>query len=435
MSALDIGILGTVILLALILMRLPIGLSLMAVSFGGIWAATNFVAAWGIVKAIPFQFTANWSFSAVPMFLLMGYIAGHAGLTNGLFDSMRILLRRLPGGLAVATVGATAMFAAASGSSVATGAAMARIAVPPMLRSGYDRGLATGTVAASGTLGSLIPPSILIILYGIFTEQSIGTLFVAAFIPGIVSVLIYMGMIVVRVWLNPELAPRDTAPVPPGAPTAALMEVWPLPVLIVGVLGGIFAGAVTPTEAGAVGAMLATVIAILRGSFSRAMMRNALRDTVVGASVTFIVAMGAAMFTSFMGLTGLPRAVASLMFSVGSDPVTIVLMVALLYILLGMFVDSIGLMLLTIPILLPLLSAAQINLVWFGIIVVKLLEIGLVTPPVGLNVHVISSALRGRVPLATIFRGTTWFIAMDLLTLAILVAFPALVLWLPNVMR
>jgi tripartite ATP-independent transporter DctM subunit len=432
MSSLEIGITGLVAVLGLIIARLPIGLTLIVVSFGGIWAATNFTAAWGIVRAIPFQFTANWSFSAVPMFLLMGYVAGHGGLTNGLFDSMRLLMRRIPGSLAVATVGATAMFSAASGSSIATGAAMSRIAVPHMLKSGYDKGLATGTVAASGTLGSLIPPSILLILYGIFTQQSIGMLFLAAVVPGVVSVLIYMGMIIVRVKMNPELAPVAPPPSEPGALAAALKDIWPLPVLITGVLGGIFAGVITPTEAGAIGALLATVIAVLRGSMNWRKMEAALRDAVIGTSVTFIIAVGASMFTSFMGLTGVPRTLASVMLGVGTDPLSIILMVAVLYVIMGMFIDSIGLMLLTIPVLMPLVTAANIDLIWFGIIIVKLLEIGLVTPPVGLNVHVISSALRGQVPLLTIFRGTSWFIAMDVLTIAILVAFPSIVLWLPS---
>ena len=257
-------------------------------------------------------------------------------------------------------------------------------------------------------------------------------LFLAAVVPGVVSVLIYMGMIIVRVKMNPELAPVAPPPSEPGALAAALKDIWPLPVLITGVLGGIFAGVITPTEAGAIGALLATVIAVLRGSMNWRKMEAALRDAVIGTSVTFIIAVGASMFTSFMGLTGVPRTLASVMLGVGTDPLSIILMVAVLYVIMGMFIDSIGLMLLTIPVLMPLVSAANIDLIWFGIIIVKLLEIGLVTPPVGLNVHVISSALRGQVPLLTIFRGTSWFIAMDVLTIAILVAFPRIVLWLPS---
>jgi len=434
MDRLEIGFLGVGAVLGLIALRLPIGIVLILVSFCGIWAATNLNAAWGLVRAVPFQFIANWSFSAVPMFLLMGYVASHAGLTRGLFQAMRILLRRVPGGLACSAVGATALFASASGSSVATAAAMSRIAIPEMIRAGYDRALATGSVAGSGTLGALIPPSILMILYGIFTQQSIGALFMAGFIPGILSALIYMGMIVLRVKFNPSLAPAVDKEPEPGELKAALFEVWPLPLLIMGVLGGIFTGVMTPTEAGAVGAGMAVVIAMFRRTLSFHMMRDALRDAASGTSVLFIIAMGASMFTSFMGLTGLPRVISDAMLSVGSDPLTLIIMIAIIYIVLGMFIDSIGLMLLTLPILLPLLSAADVNMIWFGIIVIKLLEIGLVTPPVGLNVYVIHSALRGAVPLTTVFRGAMWFVVMDILIIALLIAFPAIVLWLPSMM-
>lgn len=435
MDRLEIGFVGLAAVLGLIALRLPIGIVLVLVSFCGIWAATNLTAAWGLVRAVPFQFIANWNFSAVPMFLLMGFIASHAGLTNGLFRAMRIMLRRVPGGLACSTVGASALFAAASGSSVATAAAMSRIAVPEMIRAGYDKALATGSVAAAGTLGSLIPPSILMILFGIFTQQSIGALFMAGFLPGVLSAAIYMAMIIVRAKLNPALAPTSPVPAAPGELAAALREIWPLPLLILGVLGGIFTGIMTPTEAGAVGAGLAVLIALFRRSLTVSAVRSALRDAASGTSVIFIIAMGASMFTSFMGLTGLPRVIADAMLTVGSDPLTLILMIALIYILLGMFIDSIGLMLLTLPILMPLLAAADVNMIWFGIIIIKLLEIGLITPPVGLNVYVINSALRGAVPLTTVFRGALWFMAMDVLTIGLLIAFPAIVLWLPGLMN
>ncbi|MBN8290618.1 TRAP transporter large permease [Rhodobacter sp. NTK016B] len=434
MDRLEIGFTGLAAVLALIALRVPIGLVLVIVSFCGIWAATNLTAAWGLVRAVPFQFIANWSFSAVPMFLLMGFVASNAGLTSGLFKAMRILLRKLPGGLACSTVGASALFAAASGSSVATAAAMSRIAVPEMVRAGYDKALATGSVAASGTLGSLIPPSILMILFGIFTQTSIGALFMAGFIPGILSALVYMAMIVIRSKLNPSLAPPMTETPAPGELAAALREVWPLPLLILGVLGGIMTGVMTPTEAGAVGASLAVLIALARGSLTFSIMRTALREAASGTSIVFVIAMGASMFTSFMGLTGLPRVIADTMLGISTNPLILILMIAVVYILMGMFIDSIGLMLLTLPVLIPLLGGADVNMIWFGIIIIKLLEIGLITPPVGLNVYVINSALKGAVPLTTVFRGAMWFLAMDVVTLILLVAFPSLVLWLPGLM-
>ncbi len=431
---LETGYAAIAVVLVLIALRVPIGIVLLTTSFGGIWVALDFNVAWGIARAIPFDFIANWSFSAVPMFLLMGFIASNGGLTDGLFRALKILLRWLPGGLACAGVGACGLFAAASGSSVATAAAMSKIAVPEMLKQGYDKSLATGTIASSGTLGSLIPPSILMIIYAIFANVSVGQLFMAGFIPGILSIVLYMGMIVLRVKLNPSLAPRDSITVAPGETWAAIREVWPLPMLILGVLGGIFAGVMTPTEAGAVGAFLAMVLAAIRRRLTWTVVRTAVRDAAVGTSTVFIIAVGATMFTSFMGLTGVPRALSSFMLSFGDDPITLIIMIGVVYVLLGMFVESVGIMLLTLPLFFPLLEAADVNMIWFGIIVIKLLEIGMITPPVGLNCYVISSALKGLVPLTTIFKGALWFIATDIATLALIIAFPALVLWLPSVM-
>ena len=434
MSMLETGYVAIAVVLVLIALRVPIGIVLLTTSFGGIWVALDFNVAWGIARAIPFDFIANWSFSAVPMFLLMGFIASNGGLTDGLFKALKILLRWLPGGLACAGVGACGLFAAASGSSVATAAAMSKIAVPEMLKQGYDKSLATGTIASSGTLGSLIPPSILMIIYAIFANVSVGQLFMAGFIPGILSIVLYMGMIVLRVKLNPSLAPRDSIKVAPGETWAAIREVWPLPMLILGVLGGIFAGVMTPTEAGAVGAFLAMVLAAIRRRLTWTVVRTAVRDAAVGTSTVFIIAVGATMFTSFMGLTGVPRALSSFMLSFGDDPITLIIMIGVVYVLLGMFVESVGIMLLTLPLFFPLLEAADVNMIWFGIIVIKLLEIGMITPPVGLNCYVINSALKGLVPLTTIFRGALWFIATDIATLALIIAFPALVLWLPSIM-
>lgn len=435
MSMLDIGFASVGVVLFLLALRAPIGIVLLAVSFGGIWTALGFKVAWGIARAIPFDFIANWSFSAVPMFLLMGYIASNGGLTDGLFKALKILLRWVPGGLACSGVGACALFSAASGSSVATAAAMSRIAVPEMLKQGYDKALATGAIASAGTLGSLIPPSILMIVYAIFANVSVGKLFMAGFIPGVLSAVMYMLMIMIRVKLKPSLAPVEDIRPAPGETLAAIKEVWPLPTLILGVLGGIFAGVMTPTEAGAVGASLAMVLAAIRRRLTWSVVKIAVRDAAIGTSTVFVIAVGATMFTSFMGLTGVPRTVSSFMLSIGEDPITLIIMIGIVYIILGMFIESIGIMLLTLPIVFPLLQAANVDMIWFGIIVIKLLEIGMITPPVGLNCYVISSSLRGLVSLTTIFRGALWFIATDIVTLSLIIAFPMIALWLPSVMN
>jgi tripartite ATP-independent transporter DctM subunit len=434
MSNVAIGLVGMVAALGLIALRVPIGVAPGLVSLVGIYALTNARAAWGIISAVPFNFIGNWALTAVPMFLLMGYVCTTTGLTQGLFRAMRMFLSRLPGGLAVASVGACALFASASGSSVATAAAMSRIAVPEMLRHRYEPGLASGVVAASGTLGSLIPPSILMILYGIYAEVSVGKLFMAGFVPGIVSAALYMAMIVTRVRLRPALAAYVEETFSVEEKLAAIRQVWPLPVLIVCVLGGIFVGIFTPTEAGAVGATTAVLIALVRGTLTGEAMKKALVYTASGTAGIFIILIGTLFLTRLMALSGLPDYVAQLVLSAADSPLWIILGVAALYVILGMFVESIGLMLLTLPLILPVVREAGMDLIWFGIIVIKLLEIGLVTPPVGLNVYVIKGALGTRVTLQQVFRGVMWFIVMDVAALALIVAFPQLSLYLPDLM-
>lgn len=431
MSNLDIGIIGTLTALAMIALRVPIGLTLGLVSIFGIAAMISMNVAWGMISATPFDFVGQWELTAAPMFLLMGYICTTTDMTKSLFVSLKVVLVRLPGGLAVASVAACAFFAAASGSSVATAAAMSRIAVPEMLKAKYDKGLATGTIAASGTLGSLIPPSVLLILYGVYAQVSVGQLFLAGFIPGVVSALIYMAMIVTRVKLKPSLAGVVQEDISRAEKIAAVKDIWPLPLLIFSVLGGIFAGVFSPTEAGAIGAAVATLIAIVRGSFTWVALRDALIQTAISTTGIFIILIGSVFFTRFLALSGLPQAFADVILSVSDNVWWILFAVALLYLVLGMLIDSIGLLLLTLPLVLPLVQGAGLDLVWFGIIVIKLLEVGLVTPPIGLNVYVIKGALGNLVTLPEVFKGVAWFIVMDIVTLILIIMIPAMSLWLP----
>lgn len=434
MSNLEIGIGGIIVTLALIALRVPIGLSLGVVSVFGIWLMTSSSTAWGIISATPFDFVGQWELTAAPMFLLMGYICTNTKMTSGLFNALRLFLARLPGGLAVSSVGACALFAAASGSSVATAAAMSRISVPEMLKYNYDRGLATGTVAASGTLGSLIPPSVLLVLYGVYAQVSVGQLFMAGFIPGLISALIYMSMIITRVKITPSLAGSVELEIKPGERWSALKEIWPLPALIVAVLGGIFAGFFSPTEAGATGAFIAFVIALARGSMTWRALTMAFKQTATSTTSIFIILIGSVFFTRFLALSGVPSEFANVILGVSGDTWWIIFAVAVIYVVLGMFIDSISLLLLTLPLLLPLVKGASMDLIWFGIIIVKLLEIGLITPPVGLNVYVIKGALGDAVTLQEVFKGVIWFVAMDVVALALIVLFPALSLLLPTLM-
>ncbi|MBW5799641.1 TRAP transporter large permease subunit [Halomonas elongata] len=434
MSHLEIGVAGIVAALSLIALRVPIGVALGLVSIVGIGQLVNMRVAWGMISATPFDFAGTWELTAAPMFLFMGYLCTATRMTEGLFQAMRLYLARLPGGLAVASVMASAFFAAASGSSVATSAAMSRIAVPEMLKRHYDKGLATGTVAASGTLGSLIPPSVLLVLYGVYAQVSVGQLFMAGFLPGLLSALLYILMIMARVKARPGLAGHAQVTSTWDEKWQAFRHIWPLPLLISAVLGGIFLGVFSPTEAGAVGTTIAALIALARRTLTVTAIREALVRTAVSTASIFIILIGSLFFTRFLAMSGVPAAFSELILGVSTETWWIILAVALIYLVLGMFIDSIGLMLLTLPLILPLVEGADLNLVWFGIIVVKLLEVGLVTPPIGLNVYVIKGALGKSVTLPEVFRGVSWFIAMDIVALLLIVLIPALSLYLPQQM-
>lgn len=434
MSNLEIGVAGIAIALALIALRIPIGIALGLVSIIGISEMTNMRVAWGMISATPFDFAGTWELTAAPMFLFMGYLCTTTNMTQGLFHAMRLYLARLPGGLAVSSVMASAFFAAASGSSVATSAAMSRIAVPEMLKHNYDKGLATGTVAASGTLGSLIPPSVLLVLYGVYAQVSVGQLFMAGFLPGLLSALLYIVMIMVRTHLKPSLAGDVNTHSSWEEKWDAFKNIWPLPLLIGAVLGGIFLGVFSPTEAGAVGTTIAAVIAFFRRTLTVEAVKGALTRTAVSTASIFLILIGSLFFTRFLAMSGVPAAFSDLILSVSTETWWIIFAVALIYLVLGMFIDSIGLMLLTLPLILPLVQGADLNLIWFGIIVVKLLEVGLVTPPIGLNVYVIKGALGNSVTLQEVFKGVSWFIVMDIVALLFIVLIPALSLYLPQKM-
>jgi tripartite ATP-independent transporter DctM subunit len=432
MERLEIGFIGVFAILALIGIRVPIGVAMGSTAFFGIWAMMGFNPAIGITKAIPFTLIGDWNLSAIPMFLFMGFVAVEAGLTRGLFGAARIFLARIPGGLASSTVFASALFGAASGSSVATSAAFSRIAVPEMLDSKYDPGLATGSVAASGTLAALIPPSVLMIVYCLLVDTSINKLFMAGFVPGILTAIAFIAMITIRCMLKPSLAPRYVDTTTRAEKIALLRDAWPLPVVTFIVMGGIFSGAFTATESGAVGAFLACVIAALHGRLNYTMVRRALIDTAAGTSAIFMIVLGAALFARFIALATIPTWVMG--FFEGFDTMTIVILICIILVLMGTFMEEISIMLLTMPVLVPLLTSHNIDLTWFGILVIKLMTIGLISPPVGMNVFVIKTSLGDRVTLNQIFGGVTWFIVVDLVVLAGLIAFPQISLWLPSLM-
>jgi tripartite ATP-independent transporter DctM subunit len=434
LSNLELGVAGIVAVLALIAVRVPIGVALGGVSLLGIMAFRGADVAAGVAKTTLFEFAASWSLSAVPMFLLMGAIAHHSGISMTLFRAARLWLGALPGGLAVAANFACAAFSAASGSSLATAAAMGRIAYPEMRRAGYDSGLSTGVIAAAGTLGSLIPPSILMVLFGIFAETSVSKLLIAGVLPGLLTAAIYAAMIVGRCTLNPSLAPRMPEAVEKSDRVKALGEIWPILLLIAGIIGGIYGGIFTATEAGAAGAFLSAVIAALQRRLTWKMFRESVREALVSSAKIFFVALGAVLMTRFFAFSGIPHYLGQVLTGLDLSPILLVLGSSLIYLLLGMFLEPLGLLLITLPLLLPMFQALGIDMIWMGVLVIKYLEIGLLTPPVGLNVYVVKSVVGDEVPLTTIFKGVLWFLACEVLIVGLLIAFPEISLVLPSLM-
>ncbi|MFY0634035.1 MAG: TRAP transporter large permease [Vannielia sp.] len=434
MSGLAISVIAIVALLVLMALRVPIAIALGGVSLVGLTAVRGPNAALGIFGNLPMEFGASWSLSTIPMFLLMGSVAYHSGMTASLFSAARLWLGNLPGGLAVATNFAAAGFAAASGSSLATSAAMGRLAIPEMLKAKYDPGLATGCVAAAGTLGALIPPSIMFVIYGWYTQTSIGQLLIAGIVPGLLTAGIYSAMIIIRCRAKPELAPPLNEVVDWNARFRVLLTVWPIPVLVFFVIGSIFSGLATATEAGALGAFFAFVIAGLRGGLTMKVARDSIVEALGSTATIFFVAISALLFTRFLAFAGLPSFLAQQVALLGLDPLVLTLGFSIIYLILGMFLDPLGVLLLTLPVVFPIMKQVGMDPLWMGVILVKYLEIGMITPPVGLNVYVVNSVVGKLVPLPTIFRGVMWFLAAEIVIMALLIAFPSISTFLPSLM-
>ena len=433
---LALGSLG--LMLLLLALRLPIGVAMGVVAFLGFWYVRNFDVALSVLRDAPFTFGASWELSAIPMFLLMGAVAGNSGIGTALFRAALAWFGWMPGGLAVATNWACAGFGAASGSSVAAAAVMARLAVPEMLKHKYDKALATGVCASGGTLDALIPPSITFVIYGIFAEVSISKLLIAGILPGILTAVVYMAMIVIRCWISPSLAP----PIVYEDKTAlwrerwaSLAEVWPIVVLIMGVIGGLYAGVVSPTEGGAAGALLAVAIGLVQRKLTWDGLVDSFKDAITTTAQLFFVGMGAIIYTKFLALIGTADMFTNLIGSWAVDPLLLVIAISLIYVVLGTFMDPLGMILLTIPVFVPMMAALKLDLVWFGVLVVKYIGISLLTPPVGFNIYVVATATNNEIPLKTIYRGCYWFLASEILIMALLIGFPQISLWLPNQMN
>lgn len=432
--SIEIGLIGIGLLFVLLALRVPIAVAMLLVSWGGLSILIAPSVAWGVLRSIPVEFAANWTISAVPMFLLMGYVAFYAGLTTSLFELAKGLLARVPGSLAVSSIIACSGFAAVCGSSLACAAAMGRIAIPEMVRAGYDRNFACGTVAAGGTIGALIPPSIIMILFGIFAQVSILKLFIAGIGIGLLTAACYITVILLVSWRRPDLVPRTLPAVEPGAIRRGLLEMGPVIALMAALFGGLFGGIFTTTEAGAVGAALAVLIALVQRRLTLDILIRSVTETVSTSGSIFVIGVGAMMFTKFLSISGTGDFVADLVNGMNLGYFQLALLVVVIYLILGTFMDGIGAMLITLPIFLPILQSASIDLIWFGILLTKLIEIGMITPPFGLNVFVIRSVVGDLTSLVGIFRGILYFFVADLFVIGLVILFPGIILYLPSLM-
>jgi tripartite ATP-independent transporter DctM subunit len=431
MEPFDFGLIGAGVLLVLVFMGVRVFLAAAVVGLFGLVALLGWEAGAGMAGTIPHSKSAAYALSVLPMFILIGYFAFHAGLTDALFDSARKWWSWMPGGLAVATVFATAGFAAVSGASTATAAVFSRIAIPEMLKYGYDNRLAAGVVAAGGTLASLIPPSGILVLYAIIVEESVGKLLLAGFVPGILSAVIYAVLISSRVMISPEMAPPSQT-FSWGERLRSVPGTLPIVAVVVIIISAIYGGWATPTEAGALGAFIVFVMALIHGMRGQ-QFRDALFETAKLTVMIFSIIWGVLMFVRFLGFAGLPDAFAEFIAGLDMPPILIIIMILVGYAVLGMFMDAIGMLLLTLPVVYPAVIGLGYDPIWFGIIVVKMVEICLITPPIGLNCYVVNG-VRPDIPLEDVFKGIGPFFIADVATVGLLLAVPEIVTFLPNMM-
>lgn len=425
-----IGIIGFVATLVLIAFGVPIAVAMGVVGVIGFGAINGFSGVGFVLGSGVFEAIFPYTLSVIPLFLLMGIVASRSGLSTDLFGAANAVVGRLRGGLAIATVVACAGFGAICGSSMATVATMGRVALPEMRAAGYDDRLSTASIAAAGTLGVLIPPSILLVIYGLLTEQSIGKLFSAAILPGALSTVLYALAVVVQVRLNPKLAgPLSTRAQRLSA--GSERRAFPVVMLFVVVIGGIQIGIFSPTEAAAVGAGGAILIAVLRRALNIPVIGMIARETVEMTGVIFFIMIGAALFNVFLETTGLPQFLVKFIEGASLNPLLILVAVLLFYIFLGCLMDALSMILLTIPFVFPVILSLGYDPIWFGVIIVTVAELGLITPPIGMNLFIIQG-VAGDLPSRTVMSGILPFIIADIVRLAILVAIPQIVLWLPS---
>jgi len=429
MSNLAIGAWGVVALLVVMFLRVPIGVALALVGVCGYAAVDGWRKALAMMGSVPFELASAYSLSVVPLFILMGAVASRAGMSRELFDAANAVFSGFRGALANATVGACAAFGAICGSSIATAATFSKVAIPEMRRHGYHDAIAAGSVAAAGTLGILIPPSVILAIYSLVAEESLPKLFAAALIPGLLLASLYVVVVLIVARVRPAWTPR--------VPGMSLRErvrgargMWKLALLFFFAVVGIYLGWFSPTEGAAISAFAAIVIGFASRTLGLRSLADAFLDTVYASAMLFFIIAGAFIFSRFIVLTRLPNELVAWVKAMGFAPLLIVLSVVALYVILGTALEEVSTILITVPVILPLMASLGYDGVWFGVFVTVMATIGLISPPVGLTVFVIQ-AQNPDIPTGTIYAGTLPFLVADLVLVALLVAFPALALWLP----
>ncbi len=429
-NGITVAIIAIIIFLILIFMGMNIGLAMLLVGFVGYMYMINFQAALGVVRTAPVDTASKYSYIVIPLFILMGNFAFHAGLSDALYNAASKWLSRLPGSLACATIAACACFGAICGSTAATAATMGAIAMPEMRSRGYNDALSTGSLAVGGTLGILIPPSTPMIIYAIIAECSIGKLFSAGILPGIILACLYIIFIVIRVKIHPDWAPPPTS-TPWRERFASLKGLIGVVVLFGVTLGGMFAGLFSVNQASAIGAFLAFLLMIVNRKLTWKSFFTAMKDTVTTTAMTMLIMMGAMVFCTFLAVTGLPSAMADAIGGLNVSRYVILIIMTAIYMVLGMFMDGMAMVILTVPIFLPVVEALGWDSIWFGIYIIITMEMGAISPPVGLNLFVIYKTAKD-VPLHTIYKGSIPYIAVQWIMCIIIAVFPTIVTFVPN---
>lgn len=433
MDPIVIGIIGTIVAFILLFLGMPIALALMLVGFLGIWQLSSLSAALPVASRTIYAVSSQYAYMVIPLFLLMGAFASSSGLIENLYRTFDKWLRKFPGGLAAATIAACAGFSAVSGSAVATAAAMGSIAYPEMKKFNYSPRLATGAIAAGGTLGFLIPPSIGFVVYGMLVEQSIGRLLIAGILPGLALAVTFVGIIVVQVQLNPSLAPTSPETVTWKEKISALNGVWEILLVFLVVIGGIYLGWFSPTEAGATGATLLFFVALAKRKLTINGMIKGMQEAIrVSVMVLFLVA-GATVFSYFLALSTIPAQLANWVVGLDVSRYVVLAFILLIFFILGCFIDAVSMMVLTLPVIFPVVMGLGFNPIYFGVVCVLMMQVGLITPPMGLNLYTIAGSTKD-VSLEDIFAGALPFVIPIILIVILITIFPQIALFLPDTM-